>query len=72
MMKVARIKCDGTPYMLPEGEHTGANLRAFFGVDAEHELWGERDKDDALIPDDDAEITVEDGARFYTFARAIR
>lgn len=70
-MNIARIKCDTTDYALPEGEHSGNNLRAFFGVKQTHHLYGERDKDDSLIPEDDATFMVEDGARFYTANKKI-
>lgn len=70
-MKIARIVCEDTAYVLPEGEHSGANLRAFFGVPEDHDLWGERDKDDVLIPDDDATMLVEDGGRFYMASKKI-
>jgi hypothetical protein len=70
-MEVARIKFNGTPYMLPVGHHSGNNLRAFFGVKKSHHLYGERDKDDAMISEDDAEILVEDGARFYSASKKI-
>jgi len=60
----ALITFDGTSYALPEGFHTGRNLRAFFGVPKTHELWGENDKDNSLIPDDDSGILIEDGMSF--------
>ena len=70
-MQIARISCDGIPYALPEGFHKASNLRAFFGVDDEKHLWGEGDKDDSLIPEDDSEIQIETGMKFYTAHKKI-
>ena len=65
------ITCDRARYFLESGKHTGKGLRRVFNVDADRDLWGKRDKDDALISDDDAQIDVEVGATFYTTSKKI-
>lgn len=70
-MQIARIRCNKTPYALPVGLIKGSNLRAFFGVKKTQHLWGECDKDDSLIPEDDSEIMLEDGMHFYTASKKI-
>lgn len=70
-MNIALIKYNGTPYALPEGPVKGYNLRAFFSIKKTHDLWGEGDKDDFLIPEDDSEFEVQDGMRFYSTNKKI-
>ncbi len=65
------VTCDGTRYFLQAGKHTGRGLRNVFDVGIDHDLWGTRDKDDALMQCDDAQIDVEAGARFYTTSKKI-
>lgn len=70
-MHIASISCDGISYTLPAGEHDVANLRAFFGVDDDHDLWAEsyfRRGDDVLVV---GSFEVVPGARFYTALRKI-
>lgn len=70
-MHIANISCDGVNYALPAGKHDAANLRAFFGVDDDHDLWAEsyfRRGDDVLVADSFEVVT---GARFYTTFRKI-
>lgn len=80
-MRIANIFCGKTPYALPEGDHEGHNLRAFFKAEAEEELGGSvydlfresRDprKPDDVIPDSSEPIAVRDGDRFYVSPRKI-
>lgn len=70
IMNMARIRCDSTAYALPEGNHVGTNLRAFFNVAKNKHLWLERDGDDVLVEKKE-EIQVVDGARFYTAFKKI-
>jgi len=80
-MKIAEIFCNKTPYTLPEGEHTGSNLRAFFKAEAlercsdgEYDLFREPfdpNHNDELIRDNDDLVYVQDGNRFYVVSRKI-
>jgi hypothetical protein len=70
-MTIAKIKCNRIDYMLPESVHAGSSLYAFFGVKTSENLWGECDKGDSLIPNDESEVMVEDGMRFHTASKKI-
>ena len=68
-MQIVKLWCDKTPYQLPEGEHTGSNLNAFFGVPDDYNLYLESidpNKEDDYIPRDDAAVMLSGARRFYT------
>lgn len=72
MEQIAKITCDGFSYWLPGGEHSGSNLRAFFGIEDDHDLWGEGDKEATLIPNDpNYKIDLESGMKFYSAFKEI-
>lgn len=71
-MQIAKIKCDRIPYALPWGGHAGSNLRAFFGVPKDKDLYIQMEEgDDFLVEDSDEQYLVEDRDRFYTVFRKI-
>ena len=70
-MQIARIRCDKIDYALPERSHTGNNLREFFGVPKTKHLYCVGDPEDTLVPEDEEEFYVADGARFFTMSKQI-
>lgn len=69
---IVKVKCDGLPCTLPRGECTGRNLRTFFGVSRNDDLWFDaRQGDDILIEPDHTPYFVDHDDRFYTGSKEI-
>jgi hypothetical protein len=67
----ANIWYDGRRFMLPRSEHTGDNLRAFFGVPTSKDLFVEMDEGDDVLIEGDKPYFVDERDKFYSVSRKI-
>jgi len=67
----ANVYFNRTKYALPTGDHKGSNLRAFFAVPKDKDLWIESEAGDDILVEPKAAYFIEDGDKLYATSQKI-